>query len=349
MSGNATGAAFEIEVEGSPLPDSDASAVYGVTVDQSLDAPNRCVIALNPVNYPADTLRGLDFGVFAMGASLSVSLGMGTARPVFSGLITAVEPSYADRCRRVNITAYDRTYLLQFGTKARIFEEMTYSAIAGEVLDEAGLEAEVEPTSAVHAYVPQINLSDYRFLISIARRIGYELGMRNDVVTFRKARLDDPPVVTLEYGLGLSEFNTRARALTRGSTVTRLGWDPKTKSVLEASVSNAEPEDRMGGEETGFQMSQSVEPSPVTGSDASIDDVESAQELAGGARDDLLDNFITGEARSTGDALIGAGSVVEISGIGGRFDGPYYVVAAIHEFGIDAGYTTRSTLRRTGI
>lgn len=343
------GGVVKLSFDGSDMSPDDAAAVTSCVVEQRLNLPAACTVMINPVDYDEQSYRAMDFGDFDLGVSMSVMMGMDEPVQLFSGKVSALEPNLTNTCREMEITGYDALFDLDFGGKARTFENSTDSQMASQVIEEAGYEPQASATEAVYPYVLQNNVSDYRFLLSRARRLSYELLANGRRVIFRPSQAGEDPVASLEYGVSLTEFRARARALKKGSSVTRLGWDPKTKQVISATVDSGPPSDRMDGEETGYAASDSFGSSAIVGPDASITDNQIAQSLAQGLYEAGLDDFLEGVAECPGNPAVIAGVNVELSNIGERFNGLYYVVAARHIYDITGGYRTRFEVRRTGI
>ena len=337
-----------VTIDGVELPPEYASAMMAVSVDMTINLPRMAVLTFRGNDYNNPDSLGLDFEVFSLGSVLEVSMGIGTLTPVFLGMIASVAPDYGLQTSEIVVTGYDAAYKLQFGTHARSFEELPYSEIVEAVVGESAVGIEADPTEAVHDYVAQNNVSTYAFVMDIADRIGFELISDGDLVKFRSPRLEDPSVASVEYGVDLHEFQVRARALSQGSTVSRVAWDPTIKEALTGEAMTAPVGATMGGEMDGFTMSEEVEPSSNTRPTASVADLSGLEELATGRRTDILQSFIEGHARCAGTGVITAGSVVEVNGIGGRFNGRYYVTTAKHVATPGTGYVVDMDVIRTG-
>jgi phage protein D len=56
--------------------------------------------------------------------------------------------------------------------------------------------------------------------------------------------------------------------------------------------------------------------------------------------------YITGEGTCLGNSKVQAGKVIEITGVGKKFSGLYYVTATSHRYSQDGGYRTQFTVGR---
>jgi uncharacterized protein len=343
------GGVVKLSFDGKTLSSDMVVAVTSVVVEQRLNMPASCTMVINPVDYDAKSYRAMDLDGFELGTDVSVSMGLNQAEPMFAGKIAAMEPILTATCRELEITAYDPLYQLGFGTKIRTFLNMTDKMMVNQILEDAGLIPDIEETEGTYPYVMQNRVSDYAFIMSRARRLGYEVLASGRTITFRASRAGEEPTVSLEYAVGLTEFRARMRALQYGGKVSRVGWDPKTKSVISATVSSGTPDDLMGGGKTGFQASSVFGSSATAGPDASITDAQIAHSLALGVYDNDLDNFLEGVGTAPGDPGVTPGVNVELTNIGAKFNGVYYVTGSRHAYDIANGYVTRFQVRRTGI
>jgi phage protein D len=343
------GGVFKVSFEGTDAPTSEVASMTSLVIDQKLNLPAACTVVITPTDYNATAGQAMNFGTFELGSSMSASIGLQTPVQLFSGKIGALEPNLSRSRRQIEITGYDALFDLDFGNAIQTFANSTDSQIAAQVIEQAGFEPVVDTTEALYPYVLQNNVSAYRLLRSRAERLGFELLASGRQVYFRASQAGQEAVVSLEYGVTLTSFRARLRALKRGSSVTRQGWDPQAKQLITATVSSGPPTDRMGGEQTGYDASSGFASSAVTAPDASITDSQIATSLATGAYETGLDDFMEGVAECPGNAAITAGVNVSISNIGEGYDGLYYVVAARHSYDLYSGYKTRFDVRRTGI
>ena len=73
-----------------------------------------------------------------------------------------------------------------------------------------------------------------------------------------------------------------------------------------------------------------------------------ADQIAKAQFNAVADGFITAEGTAIGNPDLAAGSVVELTKLGKRFSGFYYIAAASHVVKRE-GYITHLTLRRNAI
>src|SRR6185295_576726 len=80
--------------------------------------------------------------------------------------------------------------------------------------------------------------------------------------------------------------------------------------------------------------------------DRAVDDADVAKTLALARLETLALKYISGEWVCHGNPALVAGAVVEISGVGTKFSGKYYVSSATHTMNMEQGYRTKLNVRR---
>ncbi len=71
-----------------------------------------------------------------------------------------------------------------------------------------------------------------------------------------------------------------------------------------------------------------------------------ADQMATGRLNEMALTYISGEGMSIGRTDLRTGAVIALEGLGERFSGRYYVIAATHTYVPNRGYRTAFTVRR---
>ncbi|HIE02237.1 MAG TPA: hypothetical protein EYP59_18470 [Thiotrichaceae bacterium] len=138
--------------------------------------------------------------------------------------------------------------------------------------------------------------------------------------------------------------------MTEGSKVEVRGWDVKKKQAIVTNSSSGNVDPKMGGEETGFDLSEKAfSASPIAIVDDRIIDTSESNQIGKATYDTMLGEFLTGEGElEGGNPDIKAGRTLKITGLGERFSGIYYLVSTVHSINQN-GYHTKFRARRTGV
>lgn len=340
---------FKIEINGSKFSSELNAAVEAVTVEDELNVPALFCIKLNMVNSDAGMWRGIDLKTLKPGDKMKVSLGLDKVEPLVSGEITSLDLTFSEHSV-LEIRGYDMLHRLRMGTRNKVFLKKKDSDIASEIAKEHGLTPVVDDTKTVYPYLFQNNQSNYEFLLERAARLDYELYADDKKLYFVKSRAPKAPSLPdMTFKKDFERINLEMRALTRGSKVKVRGWDVKEKKEIEAEAKAGDETTKMGGKESGFELSaKAIEESPIALPAESLVEIAEAKALAQAAYNSRLREFIAGEGMCWGNALMRSGKTVKLLGLGDRFSGTYYVVSTVHKYDTK-GYTTTFKVKRTGL
>src|ERR1700694_3322320 len=235
-----------VEVDGSQLSGAVESLLEQVVVDHHQHLPDMFAITFHD---PArDVINQLHAPI---GSTVTIKMTPPGSSPktLIMGEVTGFEAEYDASRLRTILRGYDLSHRLHRGRQTQTYKNVTDSDIARQVAQRAGLQVgQIDSTSVTYDHVSQANQSDWDFLKSRAREIGYEMGMDDGKFYFRKpvqssgapSKGDyqshtDP--LQLVFGDDLIEFRPRVTSAEQVSTVKVRGWDPVAKQAVIGSAS----------------------------------------------------------------------------------------------------------------
>lgn len=288
--------------------------------------------------------------------SLQVTMKGRGRKPLFSGYITHLKPSFElgpNDCT-LDVWALDGSVLMDRQEKLKDWRNMKDSDIARQIFTQYGYQAQVQDTRVRHdeavATIIQRE-TDIQFLRRLALRNGFECYLDGMTGHFHPPKLQQPtqPPVAILFG---SESNARrfkieVNALTP-ATVTMSQLDRATKEVLSATITTSQ-QPPLGQTRAGALPRGKVAAGlAVLGGVAATGSPEMAALCQG-----LYDQgewFVTGEGELAGNDygdVLRARETVIIKGVGRNHSGVYYVTHVTHTFSSE-GYTQHFRVRRNG-
>ncbi|MFL6124710.1 phage baseplate assembly protein V [Actinophytocola sp.] len=238
-------------VNSRPLPPGADNRIIRVVVDNDVTLPGMAEVTFLDSDGRSTALAGI-----AIGAELTVVGGAasgGVARPLVVAEITAIEGLIDGLTVKTVVRGYSGAHRLQRARRSRSFLNVTDADVARQLALGAGLSIGViVPTTTTHAYLPQVDQTDWEFLSARAREIGYEVGVANGLFHFRP--LGDSPSsaggglggvavgavsaavtaatsVTVSYPSELLSFRPRVSAGNLTPDVEVRVWDPMTRQA----------------------------------------------------------------------------------------------------------------------
>ncbi len=344
-----------ITIDGTPLEDRLAAHIEELVVDDDLHRPAMfCLTLLDPDRNIARECgfhAGAEVEIEATGEGAS-----GDGKLVVGKVVT-VECEYDDNRTDVVVRGYAATHRLHGSRTTRTFTDVTDSDIVTTVAGEAGLAlGEIEATSEVFPQVSQANQTDWEFLMSRARPIGFDLTVRDGALNFtrRGTAADAPPESDadsdpsgihprqLVYGFNLDRFHGRISGAEQVGKVEVHGWDPAQK---QAFVGRADA----GTGAAELQVTDPIRLASVRDNPmfvevgASVATAEAAEGVAIAIAERIGSAFAEVEGEAHGNTELRAGAAVRISKVNDDFNGAYVLSHVRHV--IDRqGYRTHFTV-----
>lgn len=337
---------IRIRINGVDLQGLVNQDIVAVTIQEDLDATSMFSIDLYNWNPQLQQATWSDDKRFLPGGEVEISLGyVDSLLKVMTGEVTSLEPSFqADEIPRLTVRGHDHRHRMLRGKKTRSYNRMKDSAIASQVAHASGLRPKVTDSRVTHEYVLQHNQTDLAFLQERARRIGYEIYVRDKVLYFQPPGLTGQPVTTLRLSQDIVDFFPRLTTMSQASEVRVQGWDQKGKQTISGSATSVTAS--MGRASGPLATRRAFGKSSVPLVRSSVTIKAEADQMAGGQLEEMAAHYIRGEVLCEGRPELHAGQVVKIEEAGKVFSGPYYVTAVTHTVDQARGYQTRLNVRR---
>jgi uncharacterized protein involved in type VI secretion and phage assembly len=335
-----------IKLKGSDLSPDRLAMVLDVTIEQDLVLPDAFTIRLHdtdqrPGQDEQSVFALLDDDVFPIGSEIAIFLGREESpEPILTGLITSLEvDARPDGAPIVVVRGYDQAYKLHRERKSRTFVNMNDADMARKIASEHGLSASVTSAGGPYDHVYQDNKTDWEFLRDRARRIGFELFVRDRTLTMRRPAAAGT-VPQVEFLQTLLHLRLRLSAPRQVSEVVVKGWNPKTKQEVSGSASNPTQRPQIGEARSGSALASTLGTGRFLFTDPQVTTQDGATRMAQSLYDEIAGEFIQLEGTSLGDAGIRPGEQVQLNKVGRRFSGKYYVSGATHRHTAQDGYLT---------
>ncbi len=225
---------------------------------------------------------------------------------------------------------------LSVATRSTDYFEQSDNEIIEALLGAAGVGAEVEPTALKHPQVLQYQSTDWDFLLARARANGQLVWCEGEKVIVRQPALDGAPVCTLQYGATLLEFEGEIDARLQHPAYQGASWDAASQELVE--VEGATPSFVAPGN-LGSDDLAAVANQPLDVRHPALPEAEAQAWVDGLALARRVDQ-VSGRGKCQGIATVKPGVVVELAGLGRRFNGKALVSGVRHEFSLVQGWKT---------
>ncbi len=317
-------------VNGAPL---DASvALVSVRISSVINKIPTARIVLLDGDMPNKDFPVSNSDNFKPGAEITINAGYDQQEEtIFKGIVVKhglkiTGNNYA----RLVIDCWDKAIKMTIGRNNANYVESKDSDIMTKLIGNAsGLTANVSATTVQYKELVQHYCTDWDFLLSRAEVNGLLVIVEDGKVTVQAPQVSGAAQLTVTYGEDLIEFDADIDAKTQLTAVKGVSWDPKTQAIVEEEVSpqtlNAQ------GDLTSSQLATVVGPSSFRlQTSAPLEKTaikawsDGQQVKAGLAR-------IRGRMKFQGSAKAKIGTLIELEGVGNRFNGNVFISAVHHD------------------
>ena len=253
---------------------------------------------------------------------------------IFKGKITG----HCLKCRqgrpsKLSIDCRDAAVLMTMGRKSAYFQELSDSDIIEDLLNQYGLDADIESTDVTHKEMVQYNASDWDFLLERAQANGQVVMVDDGKLAVKKPDTSLEPELSLVLGSTILEFEAEMDARHQHQDVSSQAWRFSDQAVVEEEGES--PAFTEQGNLSGDTLAESFgqEALLLSHSGYRKDDELKAWADAHLGRGQLAK--IIGRVKCQGYGNIKPGQMLELSGVGERFNGKVYVSGISHQLDVN--------------
>lgn len=318
-----------IKVNGSPIKDS--YPLQSVTITHEL---NR--ISYAEINLIDGTLDSADFPIsesadLIPGNTIEITAGYGSDAEIsiFKGVIVkqAISINNGTVCTLI-ITCKHKAVTMCYNKTEAQFTNKTDSAIITNITGNYGLKATIDNTTPVPEVMFQKLATDWDFILSRADFNGFVISLFDDEIIIGKPSVDTSAVLRIAYGESMLSFNAELSAEKQPTSLQVSSWDIKQQSLLVSSAD--EPVLNAQGNLSAKTLSGTLNQkelkltsnTPLTKEDLTV------WGNAGLLRIRLA--ALRGSVSFMGNAAVKPNTIIELSGVGDRFNGNAYVTRVNH-------------------
>jgi len=269
--------------------------------------------------------------LFVPGALVEIKAGYGGTRTsLFKGIVVrhGVKMN-GDNAVLLTVECRHKALQLTVAPKSENHKDKTDSDIIKSLIGAAGLTATVDATSIQHETLVQYRCTDWDFLLTRAEANGLVVTCVEDGVKVAAPDLSTNPSLKLTCGLDIHEFEARLESQTQLAGANGYSWDLAKQDVVEKKATPSTTTGQ-GNLDSATLAKVLGSAKPLLGSSGFASDAEAD----GWAKARLVKaglSRVRGRVRFCGSALAVPGKLVELDGVGARFNGKAYVGAVRHE------------------
>lgn len=252
-----------------------------------------------------------------------------TEETIFKGVVVKHNLKVKNGSSYLIIECKDKAVKMTLGRKSKYFYESKDSDIIEELIGNSGASADVEATANTHKELVQYRASDWDFMVTRAQANGKLCFVDDGTVKVAKPKLSGQTVETVSFGSSVHEFEGEIDARDQFNKITATSWSYTDQELLEAEA-----------QDPAVALNGDLSPSDL----AAVFGIEDLQFKHGGnlTQEELQDwsdaraTFhqlakTRGRVKFQGIAKVKPGVLLDLQGLGTRFNGKIYVTGVRHE------------------
>lgn len=316
-----------IKVDGSPIP--DTYPIVSINTNYEINRIPFAEIVLIDGTVESGDFPISESNHFVPGNKIEISAGHGDAEAaIFSGVIVKQGVKIRSSGLNLVVTCKHAAVKMTFNKKEAIFEEKKDSEIISAVINEYSLSATTTATSIVHENIFQKLATDWDFLLSRTDFCGYIVTYNLDKMIIGKPLLSSEPVLRIAFGDSIISFDAELSAEKQAPSIEASAWDASTKALLKSNA--AEPGVNAHGNLGAKALSAKLDQKKLSLNSGAPMSTASLKAWADSYLLRMRLAALKGNVTFIGSSLVKTGDLIELEGVGDRFNGKAFVSAVSH-------------------
>lgn len=305
--------------------------VVSVSVRKAVNRIPSAEIVILDGDMPQKEFPVSDADYFKPGQAIKINAGYGSQEEtIFEGIVVRHGIKITgDNFSRLVVECRDKAVAMTIGRKNANYVDSKDSDIITKLIGNcSGLSSDVSATSTQYKELVQYYCTDWDFMLSRAEINGLLVIVDAAKVSVKPPATDGTPSLKITYGTDLIEFHADMDARTQFSKVEGVSWDLKNQAIVQQQAApktlntQGNLDSATLAKVVGLSSFRLQTPAPQES--AVLKSWADAQQLkAGLAR-------IQGRMKFQGSAKAKAGELIELDGVGKRFNGNVFVSAVNH-------------------
>ena len=326
-------ATFTLEVEGSEI--SPEYNVGHIIIRKEFNRISSATVVLLDGDVAEQDFAVSNSDIFIPGKEVEIFAGYHSEESsIFKGIIISQGLKVKkNKPSQLIVELKDKAIHMTGTRKSQYFSEASDSDIIDEIAGAYSLQTDVESTDTTHPEMVQFNCTDWDFVLSRAEANGKLVIAQDGELKVTSVDLGQSPVLDLNYGSTLMEFEAAMDARNQVPATKSSAWDYSSQEIIEEEGSDPGL-DEAGNFSTGDLAQTNEYDSVELKHTGKVVD----QELKSWSDAKLLRSRLAktlGRARCQGFADIKPGLLVGFSGVGDRYNGNHLVTAIRHQLDVE--------------
>ena len=328
---------FTIQSEGNPIP--GTYHVVSIVVTKEFNRIPSAIIMLLDGDAAAETFEISNAAEFEPGKKIEIKAGWSSdEETIFKGIVVKQNIKVKDKNSVLMVECRDEAMKMTISPKSKYYKDKKDSEIFEDLIGSYSLDKDIEATTLQHKEIVQYNSTDWDFMLCRADVNGKFCVVDDGKISIKKPNTGANPEITVQYGSTLLDLDPEIDARLQFSKVKASSWNPTDQELLD-TVEAAEPSLPQAGNLSPSQLSATSSPDPVSMIHSGKITEPELQQWADARLQKNRLAKIRGKVKIEGYAKLKPGQIVQLNGVGDRFEGKILATAIRHQIEQGQWYT----------
>ncbi|TMI69820.1 MAG: type VI secretion system tip protein VgrG [Bacteroidetes bacterium] len=322
---------FTVKIAGQAIP--ATIEVYSMNVIKEANRVPSARLTLLDGDPAKQKFQVSDEALFIPGKQIELFAGHQSKEDlIFKGIIIKHAISVRKNgSSQLKLECRDVAFQMTLGKKSSQFKDVKDSDIANNLFSKYKISIDkIEDTKGTHPEMIQHNCSDWDFVLTRMDVNGKLVLINDGKVEVKAPDFSPAPVLTLQYGSTIHEFDAEMDARNQYADVKAVSWDPASQEVVE--VNGQTPSSfKENGNISGSQLADATGLKEYVLRHGGNTAREELQAWANACKQKSAMAKIRGRVSCDGFAKIKPGDVVELQGLSNRFNGKIFAAGIRHD------------------
>ncbi len=337
-------AEFVIKINGNDIPRTVPK--ISINVMKTVNKITSAIMVLGDGDASSGKFELADGDLFVPGNIVTIAAGeINEPVNIFNGII--IKQSIKLRNKKslqLIVECRHEAIKTTIGRKNACFHETSDSEAFEKILQGYAFTSgklDIESSTLTHKELVQYNCTDWDFIVNRAEAIGKIVLTNDEKIVIKTPSVDSEPALSLLLGATIIELDAEMDSRNQYAAVKAKSWDTANQAVAESAASEPSGIEEQGNFTTG-QLADVMGLEEYT---LNYPGVLSDAERKLWADAQLMKSRLSkirGRAKFNGIAGINPGEVLELNGIGNRFNGKALVSGVRHDYDSLHGWKTQA-------
>lgn len=319
---------FSIRTNGNVIK--DTVRVITIEIHKAVNRIASATITIEDGDMPEQDFSISNEDTFQPGNTIEIAAGYRSKNEtIFKGVIIRHGISIAGQNdSRLIIECKDKAVGMTIAPRSNNYIKKKDSDIISSLIQKcADVSADVKSTTTQFDELVQFNCTDWDFMLTRAEANGFVVCTKDNQVSVKPPQTDKSAVLKVTYGSDLLEFQADIDARHQLKSVTSVGWDIKSQKVITEKAASQTLNKQ--GDLDAAKLSKVLGFSEYRMQTSALDK-GALKDWANGQQVKSALSRIRGAMTFQGSAKADIDCLIEIAGVGNRFNGYVYVSGIRH-------------------